>query len=59
VDAGYMVVLHGTHAGPRCLDWYLLTEKGAQVLLAWHEAGYSANLDTYRVDHSPPQNLES
>jgi|CXWL01.1.fsa_nt_gi hypothetical protein len=47
---GYMVV--AGHYEKRCLGWYQLTEKGAKIVLKWHEMG--VHCFDYNVVGTPP-----
>lgn len=46
IEEGYMT--YANKPNPRHSQWWKLTEKGAQMLLEWHKAGYNKdNLPTY------------
>lgn len=48
IQDGYMKPVHSEHK--RCLAWYQLTEKGANVILDWHKRG------VYCEDYGTPSN---
>jgi hypothetical protein len=55
VDAGLMRGAACTSPpAPRCTGWFSLTETGAQIVLAWHKAGYGCG-DGFELAGVPPQ----
>ncbi len=54
VKGGYIHTLHDEPTVPRCMGWYLLTEKGAKVVLEWHKQGYACIEGGYTMKNNPP-----
>lgn len=55
IDAGLMRGAACTSPPARgCPGWWSLTEAGAQIVLAWHEAGYGCG-DGYELEKVPPR----
>ena len=55
IDAGLMRGAACTLSpAPRCIGWWSLTETGARIVLAWHEAGFGCN-NGYELTAIPPR----
>jgi hypothetical protein len=52
IDAGLMQIASCT--APRCIGWWSLTETGAEIVLAWHEAGFGCG-NGYELTAIPPR----
>lgn len=51
VDKGFMESTHGRNDRYDC--WWNLTKAGAEIVLAWHTAGYDCG-DGYELKKTPP-----
>ena len=55
IEAGLMRGAACTSSpAPRCIGWWSLTEAGAEIVLAWHKAGFGCG-DGYELKDTPPQ----
>ena len=52
IDAGLMRIASCT--APRCIGGWSLTETGARIVLAWHEAGFGCS-NGYELTAIPPK----
>jgi len=55
IDAGLMRGAPCTSPpAPGCMGWWSLTETGAQIVLAWHEAGFGCG-NGFDLTATPPR----
>ena len=56
IKAGYM--MFDGYVEPRTQGWLKLTEKGAKIVLAWHNMGYKCSGNGYELNEILPMIIE-